>query len=95
MNLRNIVKKPVALIRLAIHKSAWRKQNKHNNTEAVNYFTRNNVIVGKHTYGPVEILYDTGAAKVSIGNYCSIARAVKIFGGGTRLSQNFYLPVSN
>ena len=41
-----------------------------------------NVIVGCKTYGPIEILYDNGVAKINIGNYCSIAKNVKFFLGG-------------
>lgn len=82
MRIKTVLRKPASFVRLAFHKYAWRKQNRHNDTEAINYFTRSNVKVGKHTYGPIEVLYDTGAVKVTIGNYCSIAKAVKMFGGG-------------
>jgi acetyltransferase-like isoleucine patch superfamily enzyme len=39
-------------------------------------------MVGKATYGPIEVLYDSGTARLSIGNYCSIASNVKFFLGG-------------
>lgn len=82
MGIKKCYEEPARFLRLCFHKVAWRKQNRHNDTEAINCFTRENVSVGKHTYGPIEILYDSGAARISIGNYCSIARCTKIFGGG-------------
>ena len=60
----------------------WRRSNKHNATRAINRFHSENVSVGKKTYGPIEILYDSGSGKLSIGNYCSLANSVKFFLGG-------------
>jgi acetyltransferase-like isoleucine patch superfamily enzyme len=39
-------------------------------------------MVGKATYGPVEVLYDSGTGRLKIGNYCSIAKNVKFLLGG-------------
>lgn len=69
-------------IRLYLHRVMWKKRNKHNNTYAVSYFHIENVKVGIQTYGPIEILYDSGNSKVCIGNYCSIAQNTKILVGG-------------
>lgn len=60
----------------------WRHHNRHNETTAMNRFHINNINVGKKTYGPIEVLYDSGAGRLSIGNYCSIAKDVKFFLGG-------------
>ena len=60
----------------------WRRNNKHNRTFAMNVFHGENVKVGFCTYGPLEVLYDLGHGKLTIGNYCSIAKNVKFFLGG-------------
>lgn len=60
----------------------WRKNYQHNETYAENSFHMENVKVGSNTYGPIEVLYDTGRGRLTIGNYCSIAPKVKFFLGG-------------
>lgn len=60
----------------------WRHFNKHNTTFSKNRFHLQNVTVGRETYGPIEVLYDAGVGKLSIGNYCSLATNVKFFLGG-------------
>lgn len=60
----------------------WRRSNQHNSTFAMNAFHAENVKVGKETYGPVEVLYDSGTGRLTIGNYCSIAKEVKFLLGG-------------
>lgn len=57
--------------------------NKHNFTTAVNIFCVNKVIVGKMTYGPLDI-YSWGGEDegVIIGNFVSIAPGVKFLLGG-------------
>lgn len=69
-------------IRLFIFRLKWRKINSFNETRAVNRFHLDNVSVGRNTYGPLEVLYDAGNGKLSIGSYCSIADNVKFFLGG-------------
>lgn len=76
------LKRVTSPFRMIPHCILWRLNNKHNFTHANSLFTRSCVTVGKHTYGPIEILYDSGIAKIEIGNYCSIAKGVKIFAGG-------------
>lgn len=71
-----------ALINRLFFKLRWRINNKHNTTKAKNLFHQSSVTVGKHTYGPIEVLYDNGRGRLTIGNYCSIAREVKFFLGG-------------
>ena len=69
-------------IRLFIFRLQWRKINSFNETRAVNRFHLDNVSIGRNTYGPLEVLYDAGNGKLSIGSYCSIADNVKFFLGG-------------
>lgn len=69
-------------IRLFIFRLKWRKNNSFNESRAVNRFHLDNVSVGRNTYGPLEVLYDAGNGKLSIGSYCSIADNVKFFLGG-------------
>ena len=70
-------------IRLQMFKSVWRKKNLHNGTTAETYFPKDNVFVGKKTYGPLKIIWmapkDT---KVIIGNYCSLGPMVTFLVGG-------------
>lgn len=80
--ISSVFNRVIASIKIVPHIYLWRKQNRHNYTHAVNYFTRDCVDVGKCTYGPIEILYDSGIARIHIGNYCSIAKNVKFFAGG-------------
>lgn len=69
-------------VRLLFFRMRWRKKNGHNDTRAINRFHLGNVSVGEKTYGPLEVLYDAGNGKLSIGSYCSIADNVKFFLGG-------------
>ena len=70
-------------IKLAKHKSEWRKKNYHNFTCAKNLFPIDKVTVGKQTYGDIEFCYYGGKyEELRIGNYCSIACNVKFLGGG-------------
>ncbi|MBO4588005.1 MAG: hypothetical protein J5711_03780 [Bacteroidales bacterium] len=89
-----------ALLKRLFFKLRWRINNKHNTTKAKNLFHQSSVTVGKHTYGPIEVLYDNGRGRLTIGNYCSIAREVKFFLGGEHnsivsalgLSSQKYIP---
>lgn len=77
--LKNIYK----LFRLIIFKIRYRKNNKHNATKALSYFPLENVEVGNHSYGPIELIWMTTTnPKVSIGNYVSIGPKVKFLVGG-------------
>ncbi len=67
---------------MAYFRYNWRLHNRHNESHAINRFHWRNVNVGKATYGPVEVLYDHGTSRLSIGNYCSIAKGVKFLLGG-------------
>ncbi len=63
----------ITKIKLIFLRMWWRKKNKHNNTVAVNDFDCNCVAVGKCTYGGIYALTHNKEAKLTIGNYCSIA----------------------
>ena len=53
--------------------SPWRAQNAHNETNQLNNFDINKVIVGKGTYGGLNVeAFSNGEEKLIIGNYCSI-----------------------
>lgn len=78
----SIIKHILKPFSLGLFKIKWRKNNRHNNTHAINQFHFNHVDIGKETYGPIEVLYDNGSGFLSIGNYCSIAQGVKFLLGG-------------
>ena len=78
----NIARRLLYPFRYALFFLKWRRRNKHNTTVAMNVFHAENVQVGKCTYGPVDVQYDNGSGKLTIGNYCSIAKNVKFFLGG-------------
>jgi len=62
----------------------FRKKNAHNHTIPLNIFEINDVVIGKHTYGNLNIrsfIKDKGE-KLSIGNYVSIGDDVKFILGG-------------
>lgn len=62
-------------------KHKWRKLNNNNYTEYNSFFPQEDVIVGKETYGKLNIkFYNKG--KVLIGNYYSIADKVEFIVGG-------------
>lgn len=74
-------------IKLALFKIQWRKHNKHNFTGAKNIFNEKNVIVGKYTYGRINVLNELDNVKLIIGHYCSIAENVSfILGNDHRLN---------
>jgi len=69
--------------RLAQFKSAWRRANKHNLTQAKNIFPPDKVTCGVKTYGDLEVFHFGGESEgLQIGNYCSIAGHVKFILGG-------------
>lgn len=55
----------------------WRKQNKHNSCDAQFFFKKENVFIGKYSYGMVNAhLYTNDNVELHIGSYCSIAENV-------------------
>ena len=73
----------IDFIKLRLLKKKFRKMNQHNETFIVNYCDLSKIVVGKKTYGVLNVtdwsLVDT---KLYIGNYCSIALNVKFLLGG-------------
>lgn len=61
----------------------WLKLNRHNETIPINFFRIDRVVVGKKTYGELNVtdfsLLDT---KLKIGSYCSISPGVRFLLGG-------------
>ncbi|MDD3416426.1 MAG: CatB-related O-acetyltransferase [Lachnospiraceae bacterium] len=74
-----IVVKPIKFV---LFKKNWRKKNTHNFTNAESFFYLDNVTVGKGTYGPINVQHYYRPAKLTIGNYCSIANKVEFLLGG-------------
>jgi acetyltransferase-like isoleucine patch superfamily enzyme len=61
----------------------WRRRNRHNETRAFNMFRLNNVIVGKRTYGFLQVTdFSLSDVKLKIGSYCSISPGVQFLLGG-------------
>jgi virginiamycin A acetyltransferase len=61
-------------IRTLMFKIKWRRANPHNMTNAYNLFNIENVVVGKKTYGELNINLGTNPfRKIEIGSFCSIA----------------------
>lgn len=68
----------------------FRAQNTHNFTTPASIFNLQNVRIGRATYGAINVLdYGNSDAKVSIGNFCSIASGVKFLSGGGHFMNNF------
>ena len=61
------------MLRKFIFHRKWNKKNRHNFTHAGNFFDLDKVIVGKATYGVLNVLTFNEQNSLIIGNYCSIA----------------------
>lgn len=57
-------------------KSTWRKRNSFNDTHAMNRFNFDNVIVGKYSYGELNVIDFGNSHKLKIGSFVSIAQNV-------------------
>lgn len=61
----------------------YRTANQHNNTNINNYCDLSKIIVGKKTYGGINVVdFSPADEKLKIGNYCSIAPGVQFLLGG-------------
>ena len=70
-------------IKLKIFKKKYRKLNKHNSTFINNYCDLSKIIVGKKTYGDINVTdWSPSDTKLYIGSYCSIAPGVQFLLGG-------------
>lgn len=70
-------------IKLKFLKNKWRAKNGHNKTRIIKFCNIDNIKVGKHSYGPLQV-YDWGTdgEGLKIGNFVSIADGVKFILGG-------------
>ncbi len=70
-------------VKLFLFKKKYRKLNKHNETQIVTFCDLSKVIVGKKTYGQINVTdYSPADTKLRIGSYCSIAPNVRFLLGG-------------
>jgi acetyltransferase-like isoleucine patch superfamily enzyme len=66
-----------------LFKWKWRRLNRHNETSPVNMFRIEKVIVGKKTYGGLNVVdFSPLDTKLRIGSYCSISPGVQFLLGG-------------
>jgi acetyltransferase-like isoleucine patch superfamily enzyme len=66
-----------------LHRKTWRRKNRHNETIPANMFRIGRVIVGKKTYGVLNVTdFSPLNTKLKIGNYCSISPGVQFLLGG-------------
>lgn len=70
--------------KLGLHTYRWKNKNKHNFTYPVAVYPIDKVVVGKFTYGPLEVYSYTKNKDefLNIGAFCSIANGVKFILGG-------------
>ena len=67
----------VSKVRSVIRKYRWRKDNSHNFTTMLHPFNSKMVLVGKGTYGALNVYSFNNVNKLIIGNYCSIGPYVQ------------------
>ena len=65
-----------AFLKCQIFRRKWRRRNMHNQTAAGNMFDASNVLVGRYTYGVLNILMFNKKAQLTIGDFCSIGPEV-------------------
>lgn len=72
-----------SFISFKIFQKKYRKLNKHNDTIIMNFCDLSKIIVGKKTYGLINVTdFSNENTKLIIGSYCSIAPNVKFLLGG-------------
>lgn len=64
-------------LKLVLFNRKWRKKNKNNHTVARTIFPINDIKVGNHTYGDLNITAFNSDGKLTIGNFCSLAGNVQ------------------
>lgn len=69
-------------LKIIIKNIVWRKMNIHNYTVMASLFPMNHVLVGKRTYGKLNIICYNPEIYIKIGNYCSIGDKVTFLMGG-------------
>lgn len=69
-----IFKNALLKIKFLKFKVVWRIRNSNNQTIAMNFFPVDDVLIGKETYGELNIYKFNGISKIEIGNFCSIGQ---------------------
>jgi acetyltransferase-like isoleucine patch superfamily enzyme len=70
-------------LKIFLHRKKWRRKNRHNETSAFNMFQIEKVIVGRKTYGALDVTdFSPMNTKLKIGSYCSISPGVRFLLGG-------------
>ena len=64
------------------HRVMWRYHNRHNRTYAINDFDSSRVVVGRGSYGGLEVYSDCDEGVLYVGNYVSIGPHVRFIPGG-------------
>ena len=64
------------------HRVIWRYHNRHNRTYAVNDFDPSRVVVGRGSYGGLEVYSGCDDGVLYVGNYVSIGPHVRFIPGG-------------
>lgn len=80
-----------------LNNKKWRKNNKHNFTTLKKGTFPNNIVVGKYTYGTIDVLNHTNDEVIlRIGSFCSIAPNVKfILGSDHKYSSLTTYPIKS
>lgn len=70
-------------LKLYLFRKKYRKLNRHNHTQIVSFCDLSKVVVGKKTYGGINVIdFSPTDTKLYIGSYCSIAPGVQFLLGG-------------
>ena len=70
-------------LKLYLFRKKYRRLNRHNLTQIMNFCDLSKVIVGKKTYGELHVTdFSPADTKLYIGSYCSIAPNVRFLLGG-------------
>ncbi len=73
----------VKYLKLYLFRKKYRCLNRHNKTTIMNFCDLSKVIVGKQTYGELNVTdFSSADTKLRIGSYCSIAPNVRFLLGG-------------
>jgi acetyltransferase-like isoleucine patch superfamily enzyme len=87
--IKKIKKQLVSLLEGNALQKRWRKNNPNNYTTIRNAFDLEKVVVGRGTYGALEVFsFGNCDEGLIIGNFCSIARDVKFILGGNHSTNN-------
>lgn len=68
---------------------AWKKMNPNNYTNLIDRSAINNIVVGDYSYGDLNVFYNGGDVKLSIGRFCSIGPNVVFVLSADHKTSNF------